>query len=102
MANSDCSSYYENVGAGIAALNGAQVLIESSVFASPGKAIYGAAGNSSGFATVHDVVLDGSINTAMAGEMIGDELPYPYDLFGSENVKGKVVGKAGQTLEFMT
>ena len=79
---------------------GAQLLVESSVFAGPGKAIYGAAGNQTGVATVNDVVLGSSTNTATAGDMTLESLPYPYDLFGSGKVKEMVVGRAGQTLEF--
>lgn len=95
-----CSSYYENVTSGVNARMGAQLLVESCVFEGSGEAILSAGSSETGFATVRDVVFGNSTSTAPAGAMTIDDLPYPYDLLGSGDVKQSVVGKAGQTLQF--
>ena len=63
-------------------------------------AIYSDEDSPEGFATVRDVIFDGSESAAPVGSMTADSIAYPYELLGSENVKAAVVGRAGQTLYF--
>jgi pectate lyase len=78
---------------------GAQVLVQSSVFeASSARAIESADSKTTGYATVSDVVLGGSANTAPAGTLTS--VPYTYSLLGSAAVKNSVTANAGQTLSF--
>ncbi|KAM7200323.1 Pectin lyase fold/virulence factor [Naviculisporaceae sp. PSN 640] len=99
------NSLYENFENGINTLMGAQIFVEATVFASSqGKAVYSSGSSETGYATLKDVVLGESTNTAPAGEMTTDSLPYPYDWYVSEKetVQAGVTKYAGQTLEFLT
>lgn len=78
---------------------GAQLLVQSSVFeASATKAIESADSDTTGYATVSDVNLGGSTNTAPSGSLTS--VPYTYSLLGSANVKSSVTTNAGQKLSF--
>ncbi|KAK0712009.1 pectin lyase fold/virulence factor [Lasiosphaeris hirsuta] len=98
------SSYYEKVESGINTRMGADLLVESDVFEGSGKAIFSAESSAAGFASVKDVALGGGSNTAPAGTLTTDSLPYPYEwyVWGTELVKKGAVSQAGQALEFMT
>ena len=101
------NSYYDTVENGINTRMGAEVLVEASVFASGqlqnSKAVFSADSAETGFATIRDVVLGNSTNTAPAGDMTADSVPYPYDwyIYDTESVKSAVTRYAGQTLEFL-
>jgi pectate lyase len=99
MPDKVSSSVFQNVSNGISTSMGANLLVESSVFEGSGKAIYSADGT--GSVTAVGVVLGGSSNTAPKGEMTVESVPYPYDVMGSEAVKDRIVGQAGQTVKFM-
>ncbi|KAI1503470.1 pectate lyase [Biscogniauxia marginata] len=94
------NSYYENILiSGINTRQGAQVLVESTVFVdSVEKAIISQDSDEVGYAVVNDVDLGGSVNSAPEGTLT--EVPYDYTLLGSANVKASVVGVSGQTLTF--
>jgi hypothetical protein len=96
---SKSSSIFQNVTDGISTRLGASLLVESSLFEGSGKAIYSADG--SGSVAVDDVDLGGGASTAPAGEMSASDLPYPYEVLGRGAVKQRIVGQAGQTLNFM-
>ncbi|KAI8635517.1 polysaccharide lyase family 1 protein [Xylariaceae sp. FL1651] len=93
------NSYYSNMGTGINTREGAQLLIESSVFENSGtKAIFFDDSDVTGYAVVKDVSLGGSTNTAPTGKLTS--VPYSYSLLGSGNVKSSVMSNAGQKLAF--
>ncbi|KAI1491489.1 pectate lyase [Biscogniauxia mediterranea] len=94
------NSYYESIiDSGINTRMGAQLLIESTVFAnSSDKAILSQDSDETGYAVVNDVDLGGSTNSAPEGTLTS--VPYDYTLLGSANVKAAVAGVAGQTLTF--
>ncbi|KAI1637907.1 pectate lyase [Biscogniauxia mediterranea] len=94
------NSYYEQIiDSGINTRMGAQLLIESTVFAnSADKAILSQDSDETGYAVVNDVDLGGSTNSAPEGTLTS--VPYDYTLLGSANVKAAVAGVAGQTLTF--
>ncbi|KAK4108044.1 polysaccharide lyase family 1 protein [Canariomyces notabilis] len=97
------NSLYENVTDGINTGMGANLLIESSIFEKSGRAIYSNNSTEAGYATVRDVLLGGASNSALAGEMTADSLPYPYDwyIWETSRVQELVVDRAGQTLDFL-
>ncbi|KAI0595216.1 pectate lyase [Biscogniauxia sp. FL1348] len=94
------NSYYEQIiDSGINTRMGAQLLVESTVFAnSSDKAILSQDSDETGYAVVNDVDLGGSTNSAPEGTLTS--VPYDYTLLGSANVKAAVAGVAGQTLTF--
>ncbi|KAI1118183.1 polysaccharide lyase family 1 protein [Nemania sp. NC0429] len=93
------NTYYNNVSTAINTRQGAQLLVESTVFeASGAKAIYYADSDTTGYAVVRDVALGGSTNSAPAGTLT--KVPYSYSLLGSGNVKSSVTANAGQKLAF--
>ncbi|KAI5918171.1 pectate lyase [Camillea tinctor] len=94
------NSYYEQIlDSGINTRMGAQLLIESTVFANSGtKAILSQDSDETGYAVVKDVDLGGSTNSAPEGTLTS--VPYEYTLLGSANVKAAVAGVVGQTLTF--
>ncbi|KAF7562908.1 hypothetical protein G7046_g1219 [Stylonectria norvegica] len=95
------NSYYLDVfTSGINTRMGAQVLVESTVFENTEKAIATLDSDDDGYATVNDVNLGGSTNTAPAGSIKASDIPYKYTLLGSSKTKAAVVGVAGQTLTF--
>lgn len=96
------NNFYDNLGStGVNTRMGAQVRIESTVFENSGKkkVILTADSKEDGFATVSDVSYGGGENTAPKGDFGSSKVPYEYALFGRDNVKSKVVGTAGQTLD---
>lgn len=93
------SSYFSSVSTGINTREGAQLLVESSVFENSGtKAIYSADSDVVGYAVVSDVDLGGSANTAATGTL--KSVPYSYSKLGSGSVKSSVTANAGQKLSF--
>ncbi|KAI1185021.1 polysaccharide lyase family 1 protein [Nemania serpens] len=93
------NTYYNNVSTAINTREGAQLLVESSVFeASGAKAIYYADSDTTGYAVVRDVNLGGSVNSAPTGTLT--KVPYSYSLLGSANVKSSVTANAGAKLAF--
>ncbi|KAH8910389.1 putative pectate lyase B [Coniochaeta sp. PMI_546] len=94
------NNYFYKLGdSGINTRMGAQLLVQSSVFeASATKAIESADSDTTGYATVSDVNLGGSTNTAPSGSLTS--VPYTYSLLGSANVKSSVTTNAGQKLSF--
>ncbi|KAI1263134.1 polysaccharide lyase family 1 protein [Xylariaceae sp. FL1019] len=93
------NSYYYNMGTGINTREGAQLLVESSVFEDSGtKAIFSDDSDVTGYAVVNDVDLGGSENTAPTGTLTS--VPYSYSLLGSGSVKSSVTSSAGQKLSF--
>ncbi|KAK0639971.1 pectin lyase fold/virulence factor, partial [Cercophora newfieldiana] len=96
------NSYYENATMGINARNGADLLVESSVFEGSTTAIFSSDSAKPGKVTVVDVVLGEGINTAPKGEMNADSVPYPYDwaVLSSSVVKATVVKEAGAKLHY--
>ncbi|KAH6647903.1 pectate lyase a [Truncatella angustata] len=94
------NNYYYKIGdSGINTRQGAQLLIESTVFESSAtKAIFFADSDETGYAVVSDVVLGGSTNTAPTGTL--KSVPYSYTKLGSANVKASVTTNAGQKLSF--
>ncbi|KAJ0162297.1 Pectate lyase plyB [Colletotrichum tanaceti] len=96
------NNFYNKVGStGVNTRMGAQVRIESSVFEnSSKKVILSADSKETGYATVSDMSYGGGENSAPLGNFGSSKVPYSYSLYGKSNVKGKVVGTAGQTLSF--
>ncbi|KAI1278335.1 pectate lyase a [Xylaria sp. FL0933] len=93
------NSYYSNVNDGINTREGAQVLVESTVFESCGDdAIYFADSDTTGYAVVKDVNLGGSTNSAPTGSLTS--VPYSYSLLGSGSTKASVTSSAGCKLSF--
>ncbi|KAH6900807.1 pectin lyase fold/virulence factor [Thelonectria olida] len=78
---------------------GAQVLVQSSVFAnSAERAIFFADSKVTGYAVVEDVNLGGSVNSAPLGTLTSASLPYKITALGSGKVAGIIPGTAGQKL----
>ena len=103
------NSLFQNVTNGINTLNGADVLVETSVFegAMVGKGVYSEpAGTTPGRASVKDVKGlggEGELSvTAPAGNVTTDSLPYPYDWYvlGVDAVRESVLENAGSVLQF--
>lgn len=97
------NSFYENVVDGINTRMGANILLESSVFEGAERAVFSDGSSEPGFATVHDVVLGTSSNTAPSGNMTSGSLLYPYNhyIWETDKVKDSVLLYAGQVLEFL-
>ncbi|RAL60144.1 hypothetical protein DID88_000769 [Monilinia fructigena] len=91
------NSYHNNVADGINTRQGAQVLVESNVWANSKKALYS---TNSGYAVSNDNDFGTSSNEALKGTLTGSKLGYSYSLLGSSKVKAAVVGSAGATLTF--
>ena len=99
--NSQPSSYFNKItSSGIHTRMGAQLLVQSSVFEDSKKAIMSDDGSKAGYATVEDVSLGGSTNSAPKGTIAAASVPYKYSLLGSGKVKTAVLASAGQTLRF--
>ncbi|KAH8179513.1 pectate lyase domain-containing protein [Sarocladium implicatum] len=95
------NNYWDTISAsGVNSRMGAQVLVQSSAFANSNeKAILSADSAETGFVVVDDVDLGGSANTAPAGTLTPDSLPYSaIAALGSGSVAGSVPGSAGQIL----
>lgn len=92
------NSYYEKiVDSGANTRQGAQILIESTVFVDSGNPVTHEDEGETGYAMLNDVDLGGGENDAPEGNLT---VEYEYELLGSENVKAAVVGVAGNTLSF--
>ncbi|KAJ0161595.1 Pectate lyase B [Colletotrichum tanaceti] len=93
------NNYVENVEtSGVNTRMGAQVLVESAVFAAVHRAITSLDSKTTGYANVNDVVLGNSTNNAPEGTFTKPD--YKYTLLGSAKVKAAVTAEAGQTLKF--
>ncbi|PQE18283.1 pectate lyase protein [Rutstroemia sp. NJR-2017a WRK4] len=90
------NSYFKNVNTGVNTREGAQVLVQSNVFANVSKPIESADSDDVGYAVALDNDLGGAANTAPAGTI--STVPYSYSLLGSSKVVAAVVGVAGATL----
>ncbi|PQE25331.1 pectate lyase protein [Rutstroemia sp. NJR-2017a BBW] len=90
------NSYFKNTNTGINTREGAQVLVQSNVFANVSKPIESADSDDVGYAVALDNDLGGAANTAPAGTI--STVPYSYSLLGSSKVVAAVVGVAGATL----
>lgn len=71
------------------------MLVESNVFVNVKKALYS---SDNGYAVARNNDWGDSENIAPKGSLTS--MDYEYELLGPENVKGAVVGTAGQTLTF--
>jgi pectate lyase len=95
------NNYWDGaLGTGVNTRMGAQVFIESSVFANCAtKAIESADSDEIGYASVDDVDLGDSENDAEAGTLTASSFPYDtITPLGSANVVSSVTSSAGQTL----
>ncbi|KAH8672850.1 polysaccharide lyase family 1 protein, partial [Tricladium varicosporioides] len=92
------NSYFENMNTGIDTRDGAQILVQSSVFVNVTEPIAALYSDSTGYANVFDTVLGIGSNTAPVGTLTANSMPYSYTLLGSAKVKASVVGTAGATL----
>ncbi|KAK5111400.1 hypothetical protein LTR85_012174 [Meristemomyces frigidus] len=90
------NSYYDTADTGVNTRDGAQVLIESTVFSGVTDPIESADSDTTGYAVTKDVDLGGASNTAPEGTLTSES--YTYSLLGSADVKAAVVGTAGNTL----
>ncbi|KAG4444161.1 hypothetical protein IFR05_000390 [Cadophora sp. M221] len=90
------NSYFLNCADGINTRLGAQVLVQSNVWAGTvSKPLYS---TDDGYAVESGNDFGGKSNTALAGTL--KTVPYSFSLLGSGNVKSAVVGSAGATLSF--
>ncbi|CZR58491.1 probable pectate lyase B precursor [Phialocephala subalpina] len=90
------NSYFLDVADGINTRDGAQVLVQSNVWAGTvSKPLYS---TDSGYAVASDNDFGGESNEALAGTLT--TVPYSYTLLGSSNVYAAVYGTAGATLSF--
>lgn len=96
------NSYFENATDGINTRMGARVMVESSVLEVSGRAVFSDGSTEAGYATVQDVLLGNSSNTAPPANMTVDSLPYPYDwyIWDKDWVRDSVTRQAGPTLQF--
>ncbi|KAJ9626899.1 hypothetical protein H2203_003355 [Taxawa tesnikishii (nom. ined.)] len=90
------NSYYDTLDTGINTRMGAQLLVESNVFAAVTDPLESADSDTAGYAVSRDNDFGGGVNSAPAGTLTA--VPYEYTLLGSANVKAAVVGTAGNTL----
>ncbi|KAK0102750.1 hypothetical protein ONS95_006347 [Cadophora gregata] len=90
------NSYFLNCADGINTRLGAQVLVQSNVWAGTvSKPLYS---TDDGYAVESGNDFGGKSNTALAGTL--KSVPYSYSLLRSGSVKSAVVGSAGATLSF--
>lgn len=83
---------------GIDTRDGAQMLIQSNVFANCTEPIAALYSDSTGYAVAIDNDLGDGTNTAPVGTLTANSMPYSYSLLGHANVIAAVVGVAGATL----
>lgn len=99
FANHQKPGYYNGVFTnGIDTRQGAQVLVESTVFENTAEDIGFYDGKVTGYAVVDDVSLGSGTNTAPKGTLT--KVPYQYTKLGSAKVKAAVVANAGNKLTF--
>ncbi|KAK3940292.1 pectin lyase fold/virulence factor [Diplogelasinospora grovesii] len=94
------NSYYENMNTAINTRMGAQVLVQSNAFKNVTDPIESVDSDEVGYATVIDNDLGGASNTAPAGSLTANSMPYSYSLLGSSKVAATVPGQAGAILTF--
>ncbi|KAH9874482.1 hypothetical protein IAQ61_003671 [Plenodomus lingam] len=94
------NNYYNEQDTGVNTRMGAQALVEGSVFENSGKKmVYTESSAEDGFAVVVDTLFGGqSANTAPAGSLTKDKIPYSYTPLRAADVKAAVTKEAGQTL----
>lgn len=93
------TGYYNGVFTnGINTRQGAQILVESTVFENTTEDIGWYDGKVTGYAVVNDVSLGSGTNTAAKGTLTS--VPYAYTKLGSANVKASVQANAGNKLTF--
>jgi len=90
------NSYFDTQDTGVDTRDGAQVLVESSVFTGVKQAVAALYSDDKGYAVTKDDDFGSSANTAPKGTLT--KVPYQYTLLGSAKVKAAVVGTAGNTL----
>ncbi|KAJ7148541.1 pectate lyase [Mycena crocata] len=89
------NSVFDSNADGINTRDGAQLLLENSVWSNATKAIKSTDG---GFAVANGNDFGGATNTAPVGTFT--KAPYTYSLLATSSVRAAVVGTAGQTLAF--
>ncbi|KFY28183.1 hypothetical protein V493_03061 [Pseudogymnoascus sp. VKM F-4281 (FW-2241)] len=89
------NSYFSECGDGINTRQGAEVLVESNVYAGIKKPLYS---TDAGFAVENDNDFGEGENTALAGTLTS--VPYEYELLGSGAVQAAIEGKVGNNLSF--
>lgn len=89
------NSYFSECGDGINTRLGAQVLVQSNVFAGVKNPLYS---TDKGYAVESGNDFGGKSNAALKGTLTS--VPYSFALLGSSKVKAAVVGSAGNTLSF--
>ncbi|KAJ7083759.1 pectate lyase [Mycena epipterygia] len=89
------NSVFDSNNDGINTRDGAQLLVENSVWTNTTKAIYD---TDAGFAVANGNDYGGATNTAPVGNFT--KAPYSYSLIATASVRSAVVGTAGQTLSF--
>ncbi|CAN8105470.1 unnamed protein product [Discula destructiva] len=92
------NNYYKNMNTAVDSRDGAQVLVESSVFSNVTEPIASLYSDDVGYVTAKDNILGGAANTAPAGTITDASIPYKYTLLGSANVAATVPGQAGAKL----
>lgn len=91
------SGYYDSIFTnGIDTREGAQVLVESTVFENTAEDIGFYDGDVTGYALANDVNLGSGSNTAPKGTL--SSVPYSYTKLSSANVKASVQANAGNKL----
>lgn len=92
------NSYFYASSDGINTRDGAQLLVQNSVFEDVDDPIYS---TDSGYAVVENVeYIDSGTNEALAGTLSASDLPYSFTLMDVDSVKSSVLADAGQTLSF--
>jgi pectate lyase len=92
------NSLYEGVStSGVNTRLGAQVLVESTRFVDAKRPVTFLDSDETGYAVLNDVDLGGAENDAPEGTLSPSDLPYTYELVGSDNVESAIAG-VGATL----
>lgn len=94
------NSYFQNLNTAIDTRDGAQILVQSNVFANVTEPIAALYSSSTGYANVYDTIYDSLSggNTAPVGTLTPSSVPYSYSLLGSANTKASVLANAGAIL----
>ena len=92
------NNLYENlIDSAVNTRLGAQVLIESTRFVGTEKPIIFRDSDETGYVVTNDVDLGGATHDVAEGTISGSDLPYTYELAGSDNLESVLAG-AGATL----
>ncbi|KAH7386313.1 pectate lyase B [Cadophora sp. MPI-SDFR-AT-0126] len=94
------NSYYENVNSGVNSRQGAQVLVQNTVFKNVTTPLTSQDSDIVGYITSINNDLGGSPNTAPAGSLTASSPPYSYSLLALSSVASTVPGQAGARLTF--